>query len=389
MADYISSNANRFYAAIESIYGQAAAITDANRFPAVRLEGQQVLQHGRRLDKTGTRTSLGMSKDARRQTAFETRTYLTSWDGVGEPSYGPLFHAALGATPQLSTGLIVAAVESSTEIQTTTDHGLSVGSAVSYGNEIRFVTGVPSSSTIAINAPFTNAPTTNAPLAPTTTYALATTLPSATLYDYWDPATAVDRIITGSGVDTFEVSVNGDYHEFAFKGPAADLIDSSSFVTGMGGLTKFPAEPTLSQFDYSIVPGHLGELWLGSTASQFFTLTEATIELKNNLYLRNQEFGSSYPRALAPGPRQVTSTFTVFAQDDDQTVALYTAAKQRSLISAMLQLGQQQGRLMGIFLPEITPEIPIYNDSETRLRWEFKNNLAQGVSNDEIYVAFA
>ncbi|MBV9157700.1 MAG: hypothetical protein JO097_15660 [Acidobacteriaceae bacterium] len=314
---------------------------------------------------------------------------MTSWDGTGEPSYGPLFHAALGAIPQLSSGLIVASVQSLNQLQTTAAHGLSVGSAVSYQNEIRFVTAVPDTLTIVINAPFTNTVSAGAALPPAMTYSLSTELPSLTLYDYWDPSTAVSRIVTGSAVNILEISVNGDYHEFTFNGPAADLLDSSSFATGMGGLTSFPTEPALAQFDYSIVPGHLGEVWLGSTASQFFTLTEASIAIKNNIDVRNQEFGSSFPLAIAPGPREVATTFTVFARDDAQTIALYAAAKERTLISAMLQLGQQQGKLMGVFLPEITPEIPTYNDSETRLRWEFKNNLAQGASNDEIYIAFA
>ncbi|MBV9764786.1 MAG: hypothetical protein JOZ48_08070 [Acidobacteriaceae bacterium] len=389
MADYISSNANRFYVAVETSYGQAEAVTQANRFPAVRLQAEQLLQRGKRLDKTGTRTFFGTSKDERRETAFEARTYLTSWDGTGEPSYGPLFQAALGAIPQLSSGLIVASVQSSNQLQTTLAHGLSVGSAVSYQNEIRFVTAVPDTVTMILNAPFTNAVSAGAALPPTMNYSLSTELPSLTLYDYWDPSTAVSRIVTGSAVNILEISVNGDYHEFTFNGPAADLLDSSSFATGMGGLTSFPTEPALAQFDYSIVPGHLGEVWLGSTASQFFTLTEASIAIKNNIDVRNQEFGSSFPLAIAPGPREVATTFTVFARDDAQTIALYAAAKERTLISAMLQLGQQQGKLMGVFLPEITPEIPTYNDSETRLRWEFKNNLAQGASNDEIYIAFA
>jgi len=75
--------------------------------------------------------------------------------------------------------------------------------------------------------------------------------------------------------------------------------------------------------------------------------------------------------------------------DDAQTTALYTAAKERNPISAMLQLGQQQGQLMGIFLPNMTPEIPNYKDSGTRLLWEFKQNRAQGSSDDEISIAFA
>ncbi len=389
MASYISSNANRFYAAIEASYGQAAAVSTGNRFPAVRLQAQQLLEHGRRLDKTGTRTFFGSSKDSRRQTAFQTRTYLTSWGGSVSLGYGPLFQSALGGAPQLSNGLTVAALQTPTQIQTASPHGLTSGSAVSFFNEIRFVTATPDASTVVFNAPFSNTPGANAALAPTLTYRLSNSLPSMTLYDYWDPIAAVSRVITGAAVDTLEIAVNGDYHEFIFSGPAADLLDSSSFTAGSAGLTSFPVEPGLNEFDYSIVPGHLGEVWLGTAANQFFTLTQAGLQVKNNINLRNEEFGSSYPRAIAPGPREVVSNFTVLAQDDAQTSALYAAAKQRDLVSAMLQLGQQQGELMGIFLPSVTPEIPNYNDSETRLQWEFKNNLAQGTADDEVYIAFA
>jgi hypothetical protein len=389
MASYISSNANRFYVAVEDSYGHAAQIVATNRFPAVKLQAHQVLEKSRRVDKTGTRTFPGRSTYARRQTAFEVRTYLTSWNGLGEPSYGPLFEAALGAAGQPNGGLILGDADGDTQLKTTTAHGLSFGSAISYSNEIRFVTAVPDAFTVVINAPFTNPPAANAALAQAITYRLSTALPSVSLYDFWDPATAVSRIVTGAAIDVFVVSIDGDFHEFAFSGPAADLLDSSSFFGVPAGLAAFPAEPALTDFDYSIVPGHLGEVWLGSTANQFFTLTKASLEVKNNLDVRNHEFGSSYPTAIAPGMRQVACNFTLLAEDDAQTTALYAAAKQRTSISAMLQLGRQQGQLMGLFLPAVTPEIPNYNDSETRLQWEFKNNLAQGTSNDEIYIGFA
>jgi hypothetical protein len=389
MANYVASNANRFYVALEGTYGQASIPAAANRFPAVKLQAGQVLETSKRLDKTGTRTFLGTPKDARRRTAYEVRSYLTSWSGTGLPSYGPLFQAALGAAPALNSGLIVASVASQTQFQTTNAHGLSVGSGVAFGNEIRFVSTVPDGATVIINVPFSTALAPGAALAPAVTYRVATALPSVSLYDYWDPASTISRIVTGAAVDTCVVTVNGDFHEFGFSGPAADLLDSNTFTAGSAGLTGFPAEPDDSGFDYSIVPGHLGQVWLGSTPTQMFTLTSATVEIKNNLVVRNAEFGSSYPSSITPGERDVTSQFTLMAQNDAQTTALYAAARLRNPVSAMLQLGQQQGQLMGILLPNVVPEIPSYNDSQPRLQWEFKNNRAQGVSDDEIFVAFA
>jgi hypothetical protein len=389
MASYISSNANRFYVATETNYGQAAAVTSANRFPAVGLAAQQVLEQGTRYDKTGSRTYVGVSKNARRQTAFEVRTYLASWNGAGTPSYGPLFQGAMGGQPQLNNGLVIASVPNGVQLQTTGPHGLSLGSAVSNGSQIRFVTAIPDPSTLVLNAPFSTPLLANSALAPTVTYKVTTALPSLTLYDYWDPAGAVNRIVTGAAVNSFELDVNGDYHEFIFSGPAADLLDSASFTAGSAALASYPSEPAIAPFDYSIVPGHLGEAWLGTPTNQFYTLTTAKIDVKNNIAVRNKEFGSPYPRAIAPGSRQVSSQFTVFSQTDAQTQALYQAAKLRIPVPAMLQLGIERGQLMGIFLPNVTPEIPNFNDSDTRLQWEFKNNRAQGSSDDEIYIAFA
>ena len=70
---------------------------------------------------------------------------------------------------------------------------------------------------------FTVTPTVGAAFAPVVTFTLSTAIPSVTLYDCWDPSSAVQRIITGAAVDSFDLAVNGDYHEFTFTGPAADL----------------------------------------------------------------------------------------------------------------------------------------------------------------------
>jgi hypothetical protein len=174
-----------------------------------------------------------------------------------------------------------------------------------------------------------------------------------------------------------------------FSGLAADLVDSESFVAGSAGLMAFPVEPPLSGFNYSIVPGNLGEAWLGFTARQIFTLTQASIQVKNNLVPRNIEFGSAYPRSIAAGPRDVSVSFSLFADDSTAVENLYLAAKQRAPISVMFQLGQQQGQIMGIYLPSVVLEIPMYDDRETRLIWDFKLDVAQGTSNDEIVIALA
>ncbi|MGB7758884.1 MAG: hypothetical protein WBL61_03590, partial [Bryobacteraceae bacterium] len=345
MASYISSNANRFYAALESAYGSVAAIAASNRIPALKLTMQQQREVTNRKDKTGSRTFPGLPAGGRRRTAFNLQTYMTSWQAsAGGPAYGPLFQAALGAAPMIFSGGVVGSY-SNTTLVFAAPHGLNVIQAVSSGGEIRFVTAVEDASTVQINAPFTKAPASGTTIGAAVTYQPATELPSASVFDYWDPASAVQRILSGAAVDQMEIKINGDFHEFHFSGVAQDVLDSASFTAGAGNLTSYPAEPAIGAFDYSIVPGNLGQAWLGTEPAQFFTVTEAAVVLKNGLDTRSREFGFSLPQAIAPGQRTVQASIGLYSQTDSATPALYQAARQQTPISVMFQLGQTQGQV--------------------------------------------
>jgi len=69
-------------------------------------------------------------------------------------------------------------------------------------------------------------------------------------------------------------------------------------------------------------------------------------------------------------------------------IALYQASRQRSPMGVMFQLGQQEGQLFGVYLKSVVPEVPEFDDGETRLQWRFSNCRAQGTFNDELFVAF-
>ncbi|HWQ55528.1 MAG TPA: hypothetical protein VN442_17710 [Bryobacteraceae bacterium] len=386
---YISSKANRFYTAVESGFGQVAAVSAANRIPAVKLSARQQMRTAERKDKTGSRTFVGLPPGGRRRTQFDLRTYMTTWsDPTQEPGYGPMFQACLGATPLIGDVGVAGAGSSGNTVVFTGPHGLVPGQAVTSNGEMRFVEAVVNDTTVTVNAPFTITPGAGAAIGATCTYFPATELPSATIFDYWSPATAVQRILCGAAVNRMEVAVNGDFHEFHFSGLAQDLLDSSSFTAGLGALDSFPEEPALEQFDYSIIPGHMGQAWLGSTPSQFYTITSATFTLDNNLDLRAREFGSNVPKCISPGQRSVTVDFELYGLDDDATKGLYQAARQGSPVSVMFQLGEQEGQLMGVYLKSVTPEVPEFEDSEARLRWKFSGSRAQGTADDEIAVAF-
>ncbi len=389
MASYISSNANRFYTALESSYGSVGAITASNRIPALKLTVRQQLDITNRKDKTGSRTFAGLPLGGRRRTNFELHTYLTSWqESEDGPGYGPLFQAAMGGAPLTFAGGTVTSCTTDGRVTFAAAHGLTAGQAVASGSEIRFVAAIVDANTVQLNSPFTALPAAGSALSSAVTYMPSTDLPSATVFDYWSPATAVQRVLCGAAVDQMEILVNGDYHEFHFSGIAQDVIDSSSFSGSASSLQTFPAEPAPGAFDYSIVPGNMGQAWLGTTQSQFFTITNATVTLKNNLDARDKEFGSSLPQAISPGQRSVTAAFELYSQTDSATSALYQAARQQSPISVMFQLGQVAGQMMGVYLKSVIPEVPEFNDSKNRLQWQFRPSRGQGTTDDEIAVAF-
>jgi hypothetical protein len=390
MSSYISSNANRFYTALESAYGNVAAITASNRIPALKLAIQQQREIGTRKDKTGTRTFAGLPAGGRLKTTFKLQTYMTSWNKPSAaPGYGPLFQAALGGTPQQFGGGTVASSTADGKLGFTAAHGLSAGQAVASTGEIRFVAAIVDANNVLLNVPFTVPPAVGATLGAAVTYVPATELPSVSIFDFWSPATAVQRLLCGAAVDELEIAINGDYHEFHFSGVSQDVVDSSSFSANVGELQSFPQEPAENGFDYSIVPGNMGQAWLGSTPSQFFTVTNASVVLKNNLDTRTREFGSNLPQAISPGQREVTAAFDLFAQTDTATPALYQAARQQSPISVMFQLGQVSGQLMGVYLKSVIPEVPEFDDGKARLQWSFRPSRGQGTTDDEIAVAFA
>ena len=389
MSCYISSNNERIYCALESSYGVIPAITGSNRIPALKMKAKQVPAQTGRKDKTGTRTFVGMPNQIRETTTFEVDTLLTAWSNTSAPpAYGPLFQCAMGGAPVIWAGGTVASVAGGTQIVFTAAHGLAPGQGITFSGEMRFVTGIENTTTLFINAPFNTTPVSGSAMGPTINYSLAESLPSASIFDYWDPSTAVQRIVEGAAMDKMQIKINGDFQEFDFSGPARDLVDSASFVSGEGGLTTFPVEPTVANFDYTIVPGHLGEVWMGITPAQFVTITAGELTLENNIELRVKEFGSDFARCIAASERAVTLNFSLFELADAQTQGLYQAARQRSPISVMLQLGEQAGQLCGAYMPAMVPMVPEFDDSETRLQWKFQNNRAQGTVGDELYIAF-
>lgn len=380
MACYIASNNNRFYVARETGYGQMAAVTAADRFPAVRLGIREQRETVRRRDKTGTRTFQGLPAELRRRTEFEVASYVTGREtAVEKPRYGALVEAALGGEARVSAGGM--ATVNGAMVTFGAPHGLSEGMAVTAGGELRMVAGVVDAQTVVVNAPFTPW-IGSAAVSGGVSYGLAEGLPSVSLYDYWSPETAVQRMVRGAVVEEMEVAVNGDFHEVRFEGMAAELVDSA---TEGGG---FPAEPAVAPMEALPVLGHLGQMWVGLGPEQVHTVTQARVKVKNHIEARAKEFGWVIPRCMAPGEREVTAEFELYSRDTALYGEIYQAARWRQPVSLMLQLGEQAGQMCGVWLKSFIPETPEFLDDETRLRWRFGASRAQGGASDELWIAF-
>jgi hypothetical protein len=388
MANYVLSNNNRYYVAPESNYGVVPTIATSQRVPGVRLTIATQKVTPTRRDKTGTRTFLGIAGPPRKVIAYEFETSVMAQDsGVLQPTAAQMVQAALGGTAMQTTAQPASVNTGGLEVDFPAPHGMSEGSAVNVNGELRFVESVPSPTSVLLCAPLTQ--TTGATVVfPAVTYSPANTLPSVSLFDYWDPNSSVQRIVRGAGVEEMELNVDGTEHSLVFRGPAAEHLDSASFQPTMGGLTAFPPEPAVESATWAPVPGNLGQVWLGNSDSQVLTLTKARVLVKNNLQTRDFEFGSNYPLALSPGQRDVDVQFEVYSTDESVFAELYQAAQTQTPIPVTIQLGDQPGAMAAVHLKTFMPQVPDFNDSETRLLWSFASSKAQGTGDDEIYFAF-
>ena len=389
MADCVLSAQNRFYVGLESTYGTAPAVAADDRISAVKLGIRQERDVRQRRDKTGGRTYMGVSPGSRKRTEFSVETYHVENPTPGNaPAVGPLVQAALGAPPLIFSGGTAGSGSSTTQIHFSGSHGLVQGQAFGFKGELRFVETVTDSDTVEVNAPFTSAPASGEPLTAAVSYFPQDELPSVSVFDYWDPTEALDRILIGGACDRMRVQVNADYHALEFLGEAQDVIDTESFVSGQGGLGSFPVEPAVSGATGLPIPGNLGQVFLGTPSANFMTVTSALIQIGNGIDMRAREFGKTAPQCITAGVREVIADFEMFGAHDQQTRDLYAAARAESPVGVMFQLGETAGQLMGVYMSQVAPEVPEFNDDERILQWRFRNSRAQGTANDEVVVAF-
>ncbi|GEM_PF-249278 len=393
---YVSTELNRQYAALESSYGAVPSAAPSNAFRFLKSSIELVQSYLERQDKTGSRSFAGVAPGGQRSAKFDVQSYLIPSGAAGTaPNMDPFFRAACGGSPETFAGGTAISGCTASSILFSAAHNLSVGQAIAAGKEVRFVTAVNSSTAVTVDPPFSTAPPAATAITPTVTYPLGDTPPTLSLFDYWSPSTAQQRILCGGAVEELQVNVNGDFHQVSFSGVGQDVIDSGTFTSGQGGLSVFPSEPSSQTNNGIPLAGCLGQIWLGSPANgfataKFSTLSSAKLQLQNGFQLRGNEFGNCTPQAAIAGQRKVTFDFDVFELDDAATAALYNAARSRQSVTAFLQLGTNTGSMFGVYMSALTPQIPTGDTGQKQLVWKFSGSRAgNGTPNAEIFVAFA
>ena len=97
------------------------------------------------------------------------------------------------------------------------------------------------------------------------------------------------------------------------------------------------------------MPGHLGQVWLGTDQSRFYTVTAGTVELDNNIEMREPRVRRGQQDGAERGnARGVRMSSSLYASTADEAGALYQATRQRTPVSVTLQLGQQAGRCCAV-----------------------------------------
>ncbi len=390
MSCFIASNQNRVYGALESAFGTAAAVTGANRLPlsAFRLRERKFV--GVRRDKTGSRTYPGVPTSGRESVAVQLSCYLTEWDTwTGFPALHELLQSVTGGAVRVFSANTVQAIVGGVTLSTGQPHGLSAGQGISSGGEIRFVDAVLDASTVALNVPFTKSMQPGQSLDRTVTYTLGDGLKSVTMYDYWDPQEAVQRGVAGFVANDLRVNVNGDFHEMTFSGEGRTFFDSSSFTGGIAGLSEYPPEPVVDDYSVSLIPGTLGQAWIGSSTTQSHNVLQGGIRMSNNIEYRQREFGPGVPGCVVGGTRDVRVDLRLSASSSSDMSSLFAASRLREPLPIMFQLGDAVGQLCGVYLKSVVPEVPAFEDTQTKLEWTIRDARAQGSHNDELSIAFA
>ncbi|MDX2267837.1 MAG: phage tail tube protein [Bryobacter sp.] len=385
-SEYIATHSNRIYLKSETDHPAMGDMSEAVLAPVTSLRVNTRRQQLFRQDKTGFRTDTPVLGPQRELIEVSLGAYGVGWDGgATKTAISPLLESGFSAQANVGANYTVAAVAGAT-LTLGEDSTLTVGAALLFGTELRFVTAVSGLREVTLNAPFTVEPSLGATLQGCLNLGVGDATHTMSLLDNWNPSQAVQRFLTGVVANRLTVAVNNDFLDLSVDGFARNQYDSVNGV--VSGEFTFPTEPAgTGSLLASPIAGHLGQAVVGVDHQNVCTLTEATITIDNNIEPRTDEFGCYTTKAYTLGKRRVTVDFTLFERNDAFSQSLYAQAVNNVPVPVMFQLGTQPGAMLGIYLPAVLLSMPEFDDRQSRLLWRFQGSLALGGQNDEIFLA--
>jgi hypothetical protein len=381
--EYVSTLSNRIFIQSENDQPGTQNFETARLAPLTALQIRNSRKQIFRRDKTGYRGEQPVIGPQRELVEFKTEGYGTGWDGgAGKPAVSVLLESGLCAPTALGSAYPVQSV-SGTNVTLSQDAMLAVGMGVSFGSEIRFIVAVLGARDFTLNAPFTVEVANGNVLDGCANVQPGDSARTMALLETWSPAEAVQRVMRGAVIDELTIRVNNDFLEIAAQGYAKSLTDSAS----SGGTANTVPPAPLGQLPAAPIAGHLGQVWMNSPAARVCTLTQAEIRIDNNIEPRTEEFGCYGAKDYLLGRRTVRLDLSLYGRNDELSHELYAKARNNEPVSVMLQIGNQPGSMFAVYLPAVLLPIPVFDDSDTRLLWRFRDAVALGLQNDEVFIA--
>ncbi|MBZ0273137.1 hypothetical protein K8I61_13955 [bacterium] len=133
------------------------------------------------------------------------------------------------------------------------------------------------------------------------------------------------------------------------------------------------------------VAGIAGRVAIGG---ETFHVTEASLELREGVRLR-EVYGRATPSGFAhPGRRRASLSLTGFLADD--TAARHVAAKNFSPLSVEVQAGVSPGGTIALFVPRFEPSIPEFaSEPGKEVPLTLDGACLESDGDDEVYLVFA
>ena len=383
--EYVATLSNRIFIKSEADHPEANNMEIAALVPVTSFTVNSNRKRIFRRDKTGFRSEAPATGQQRELIEFHLDGYGTGWSGgANKPGIAPILESGLCESATLG-GTITVQSSAGASVTSQADAALQVGMGLALGSEIRFVESIFGPRDFTLNAAFTQQLSAGMSLEGCASLAPGDTPNTMAILDSWAPNQAVQRYLTGAIANEIKISINNDFLELSAKGFARNLYDS---VSGIGGTDfTFPTAPAAASLSSTPIAGHLGQALLGVSSARLCTMTQATIQIANNIEPRTDEFGCFSTKGFVLGRRKVTLDLTVFERNDELSQALYTKAVNNEPVSVMLQIGNQPGSMFAVYLPAVLFPIPSFSDAQPRLLWQFRSAIAMGLQNDEIFIA--